>query len=167
MVGTHTRKWKKSHHFTQYSQMDKQIKRKTIWLLCTGLIVLIGVIAGALYLFNTIFPKAGPINVPEIEDIVSVSISCGTSDQTAPLRKEDMEQLLEYLSKGKPTRQTAMNDHPTERTYYSISVQTDIREYCYFIYEKGEQIYIEVPYEGIYEAQAELFDLIFTYHQET
>lgn len=147
--------------------MDQQIKRKTIWLLCIGLIILIGVIAGAIYLFNTIFPKAAPINLPQIEDIVSVSLSDSNSDETVPLRDEDMEQLLQYLSEGKPTRQTAMNDSPTERTYYGISVQTDVREYRYFIYKKGEQIYIEVPYEGIYEAQMELFDLVCTYYQET
>lgn len=147
--------------------MDQQIKRKTIWLLCIGLIILIGVFAGAIYLFNTIFPKAAPINLPQIEDIVSVSLSDSNSDETVPLRDEDMEQLLQYLSEGKPTRQTAMNDSPTERTYYGISVQTDVREYRYFIYKKGEQIYIEVPYEGIYEAQMELFDLVCTYYQET
>lgn len=147
--------------------MDQQIKRKTIWLLCIGLIILIGVIAGAIYLFNTIFPKAAPINLPQIEDIVSVSLSDSNSDETVQLRDEDMEQLLQYLSEGKPTRQTAMNDSPTERTYYGISVQTDVREYRYFIYKKGEQIYIEVPYEGIYEAQMELFDLVCTYYQET
>ena len=146
--------------------MDQQIKRKTIWLLCIGLIILIGVIAGAIYLFNTIFPKAAPINLPQIEDIVSVSLSDSNSDETVPLRDEDMEQLLQYLSEGKPTRQTAMNDSPTERTYYGISVQTDVREYRYFIYKKGEQIYIEVPYEGIYEAQMELFDFVCTYYQE-
>ena len=147
--------------------MDQQIKRKTIWLLCIGLIILIGVIAGAIYLFNTIFPKAAPINLPQTEDIVSASLSDSDSDQTVPLRDEDMEQLLQYLSEGKPTRQTAMNDSPTERTYYGISVQTDVREYRYFIYKKGEQIYVEVPYEGIYEAQMELFDLVCTYYQET
>lgn len=122
--------------------------------------------ASGIYLFNTIFPKAAPINLPQIEDIVSVSLSDSNSDQTVPLREEDMEQLLGYLSEGKPTRQNAMDDHPTERTYYGISVQTDIREYRYFIYEKGRQIYIEVPYEGIYETQMELFDLVCTYHQE-
>ena len=129
--------------------MDQQIKRKTIWLLCIGLIILIGVIAGAIYLFNTIFPKAAPINLPQIEDIVSVSLSDSNSDETVPLRDEDMEQLLQYLSEGKPTRQTAMNDSPTEMTYYGISVQTDVREYRYFIYKKSAQIYMEVPYEGI------------------
>lgn len=147
--------------------MDQQIKRKTIWLLCIGLIILIGVFAGAIHLFNAIFPKAAPINLPQIEDIVSVSLSDSNSDETVPLRDEDMEQLLQYLSAGKPTRQTAMNDSPTERTYYGISVQTGVREYRYFIYKKGEQIYIEVPYEGIYEAQMELFDLVCTYYQET
>ncbi len=147
--------------------MDKQIKRKTTWLLCIGLVILIGVFASGIYLFNTIFPKAGPISIPQSEDIVSVSISHSDSDQTVLLREEDMEQLLDYLSEGKATRQTAMDDHPTERTYYGISVQTDTREYRYFIYEKGGQIYIEVPYDGIYETQTELFDLVCTYHQET
>lgn len=147
--------------------MDKQVKRRTTWLLCIGLLVFVGVFASGIYLFNTIFPKAAPINLPQIEDIVSVSLSYSNSDQTVPLRKEGMEQLLDYLSEGKATRQTAVNDYPTQRTYYSISVQTGTRKYRYFIHEKGEQIYIEVPYEGIYEAQIELFDLVCTYHQET
>ena len=146
--------------------MDKRIKRKTTWLLCIGSIIFIGVIAGALYLFNTIFPKAGPINVPELEDIVSVSFSCNTSNQTVPIQEEDVEQLLNDLGESKPTRQTAMNDSPVERTYCSISVQTDLREYRYFSYEKDEHIYIEVPYEGIYEAKMDLFDLVSTYHPE-
>lgn len=147
--------------------MDKRIKRITAGLLCIGLLIFIGVIAGTAYLFNTIFPKAGPINIPEPEDIVSVSLIYSTSDQTAALGEEDVEQLLQYLREGKPTRQRAMSDSPTERIYYGISVQTEVREYLYFIYEKGEQNYIEVPYEGIYETQMELFDLVCTYHQET
>lgn len=145
--------------------MDKQIKRRTTWLLCIGLIVFVGVIISGIYLFNTIFPKAAPITLPRIEDIVSISLSDSNSDQTVPLGEEDMEHLLEYLSEGRPTRQTAINDYPAERTYYGILIQTEVREYHYFIYEKGEQIYIEVPYEGIYETQMELFDLVCTYHQ--
>lgn len=57
-----------------------------------------------------------------------------------------------------------MNDYPTERTCYGISVQTDIRESRYFIYKKDEHIYIELPYEGIYETQMKVFDLVFKYH---
>lgn len=108
-----------------------------------------------------------PINVPEMEDIVWVSLSCTTSDQTVPLCKDDMDELLEYLSEGNPTRQAAINDSPMERTHYSISLQTDIREYRYFIYKKGIQVYIAVPYEEIYETRAELLGLVLTYYQET
>lgn len=105
-------------------------------MLCVGLVILIGVFVSGIYLFNTIFPKAGPISIPQAEDVVSVSISYSNSDQTVLLHEEDMEQLLQYLMESAPTRQRAINDYPTERTYYGISVQTDVREYRYFIYEK-------------------------------
>lgn len=146
--------------------MDKRIIRTQKYLLCIGLILCIGVIVAAVYFFNSLFPKAEPISLPQNDDVISISVRINTSDMTIPMSENDIDRLFEYLREGKPTRQQALNDYPTERLYYDISIQTSEREYCYFIYETDGQTYIEVPYEGIYEAKTELLNLVLTYFQE-
>lgn len=59
-----------------------------------------------------------------------------------------------------------MDDYPTFRPYYGVDVQTEEGQYRYFIYLAGEQFYIEMPYEGIYESRIELFDLVLKYFEE-
>ena len=144
--------------------MDRTTKRTAKYLLCSVLILCVGMAAGVIYFFDSIFPKAGPVNLPEIEDIISVSIGCSTLDMTIPMNANDIEEVFKYLSEGEPTRQQAMDDHPVEKLYYAVLVLTAEREYCYFIYEKGGQVYIEVPYEGIYKTQAALLDLALAYY---
>ncbi len=132
------------------------------WIL---LVVCIGILAGAIYLFNDIFPKAKPIRLPS-ENIISVSLGCSTPDMTIPMSELYYDDLLTLLEEAKPTRKQSLNDYPSARPYYGISVRTDDIEYRYFIYESGNQAYVEMPYEGIYEADAELVDLVLQYFQE-
>lgn len=147
--------------------MEKRIKRKTTWLLLIVLAVFICMVGGAVSLFHDMFPKAEPIELPEEEHVISVSLSCSTSDLTAPMAEEDVETLFGYIGSAVPTRQQAMDDHPTERLYYGITVQTAERQYDYFIYEKEDRVYLEIPYEGIYEADSELLSLVLCYFQES
>ena len=55
-------------------------------ILTIMLIVCVGLLAGAVYLFNDIFPKANPIRNPEPVEIVSVKLSCNTPNATIPMR---------------------------------------------------------------------------------
>ena len=145
--------------------MDRT-KKITKYLLLIVLVIFICIIAGVIYLYNEIFPKAEPINLPQIESVVSVALSYNTSDATLPISNENFENLLEYISTAKPTRRDASSDYPTEKSYYCIAVQTFEREYRYFIYKDGGY-YIETPYEGVYETEAELFNSILSYYEET
>ena len=45
-------------------------------------------------------------------------------------------------------------------------MQTSEMEYRYFVYERGEQVYIEMPYEGIYTADRWLFNFVIKYFEE-
>lgn len=143
--------------------MEKTAKKIIKWLLMIGLAVCICIAAGAIYLFNEIFPKAGPINLPQMEQVESVSLGDHISDEVRSLGSEDFEHLLAYISEAKPTRRDARSDTPTQRFYYRIALQTSEREYRYFIYKAGGRIYVEVPYEGVYEAETALFDLVEAY----
>ncbi len=150
---------------TKYEKgMSETMNAKKIikWI---SIVVCIGIFAGAIYLFNDIFPKAKPIRLPN-ENIISVSLGCSTPDMTIPMSELYYEELLTLLKEAKPTRKQALDDYPSARPYYGVSVRTDDIEYRYFIYESGNQIYVEMPYEGIYEADTELFDLVLQYFQE-
>lgn len=141
------------------------MKKKNI-ILTIFLIVCVGLIASAVYLFNDIFPKAKPIRHPKLDEIVSVTLSCNTPDGTISMSEQYYEDLTFYISEAKPTRQQSLNDTPTSGTYYGVEIQTDEIQYRYFVYEEGEQIYIEMPYEGIYTSKVELLDLVLEYFEE-
>ncbi len=141
------------------------MKKKNI-ILTIVLIVCVGLLAGAVYLFNDIFPKAKPIRHPEPNEIVSVKLSCNTPDATIPMSEKYYEDLIRYISEAKPTRKQTLNDTPTSGAYYGVEIQTDEMQYRYFVYEEGEQVYIEMPYEGIYEAEHTLFSIVLKYFEE-
>ena len=141
------------------------MKKKNI-ILTIVLIICVGLLAGAVYLFNDIFPKAKPIRHPEPNEIVSVKLSCNTPDATIPMSEKYYEDLIRYISEAKPTRKQTLNDTPTSGAYYGVEIQTDEMQYRYFVYEEGEQVYIEMPYEGIYEAEYTLFSIVLKYFEE-
>ena len=141
------------------------MKKKNI-ILTIVLIVCVGLLAGAVYLFNDIFPKAKPIRHPELNEIVSVKLSCNTPDATIPMSEKYYEDLIRYISEAKPTRKQSLNDIPTSGVYYGVEIQTDEMQYRYFVYEEGEQVYIEMPYDGIYESKIELLNLDLKYFEE-
>jgi len=135
-------------------------------ILTTVLIVCVGLLAGAVYLFNDIYPIAKPIRYPEPDKIVSVTLSCNTHDTTIPMSEQYYEDLIRYISEAKPTRKLALDDYPATRPYYGIDIQTEECQYRYFVYEAGEQVYIESPYEGIYKAEHALFSIVLKYFEE-
>ena len=59
-----------------------------------------------------------------------------------------------------------MDDYPASRLYYGVEIQTNENQYRYYVYEDGKQVYIEIPYEGIYTAEMELLDLVSKYFEE-
>ena len=141
------------------------MKNKKI-ALTIGVVFCISVFAGAVYLFNEIFPKAGKIRHPETEEVVSVMLSCSTSDEMIPMNEQYYYDLTRYLSEAKPTRKQSLNDCPTIWPYYRVEIQTGEHLYRYFVYKEGEHVYIEIPYEGIYESKIELLDLVLKYFEE-
>lgn len=116
-------------------------------------------------LFNRIFPKARPIRTPELNNIRSVSVAINTEEGFL-INDVNMEGLLEEIRDVKPTRMQSLNDYPTCRPFYQLEIKTEERTFRYFIYEEGEEIYVEVPYEGVYAADITLFDLVLKYFEE-
>lgn len=131
-----------------------------------ALILLIGMFACGWYMFNEIFPKAQPIRTPKIEEISTISVAVNNDDEFE-IEDVDLEELFEHIKNAKLTREQSVNDYPPiGNGFYRIEVQTPEMEYRYFVYERGEQVYIEMPYEGIYTADSWLFSFVIKYFEE-
>ena len=138
------------------------MKRKVFWVI--ALILFMSVVAGGWYMFNEIFPKAKPIRTPIIEEIGSISVAVN-NDEEFEIEGVDLEELFEHIKNAKPTREQSVNDYPP-KGFFRIEVKTSEMEYRYFVYERGEQVYIEMPYEGIYTADSWLFNFVIKHFEE-
>lgn len=129
-----------------------------IVILCLSLI-------GGYFVFDSIFPKAGPISGPTQnranKDRFIKSISLAKKDGSSVMvENEELGIVLQSIDNAKPTRKMSANDYPTVETYYIIEILSSVRVYNYFIYKENSQVYIEVPYEGIYASSREFYDFV-------
>ena len=114
---------------------------------------------GGYYALDHLFPKADPIICPDESELISISVGTN-SDVFSILEPTEYPEIQNILSESEPTRTMSVNDYPSVRPYYTLVLTTSSREYRYFIYEDRGQIYIEIPYEGIYGSDKQLLDLI-------
>ena len=127
--------------------------------LIIGLIVaLCGLIVGGIAVFDNVFPMAEPIKCPGADEIMSVSVSLN-DDEEVILSEELFFELLKEISEGEPTRRMSVNDYPTAEMYYKIVIEAD-RSYCYFVYDENGQVYVELPYEGVYKSDNAIISLL-------
>ena len=112
------------------------------------------------FIYDNLFPKADPITSPEIENVMSISITLENSE-TYVMEEKRIEGFLEIISDSKPTRTLALNEVPGIEKYYSIVIHTSEREVYYFIYKEDSKVYIFAPYEGVYEADQKILSFIF------
>ena len=138
------------------------MKRRVFGMI--ALILLIGVVGACWYVLNEIFPKAPPIRMPQIEEISSISVAVN-HDDTFEIEGVDLEELFAHIGNAEPTREQSVNDYPSP-AFFRIEVETQEMEYRYFVYERGEQVYIEIPYEGIYTADSWVFSFVIKYFEE-
>ena len=131
-----------------------------------GIVLCLGILWGAVSLFNDMFPKATPMAVPDPADLISATLRYNSTNVEVAVNQEDYESLLQHLGSGIPTRRQAMNDTPTVQPHYCAEIQTEDRWYCFFVYEEDGQVYIEIPYEGIYESDMVMLDLVLQYFDE-
>ena len=135
-------------------------------LLIVSMVILFGVfLIGGYAFINRIFPKAAPINVPTADDIISISIT-ENNGRTVVIEKTGYEEFFQKISTTYPTRIMSVNDYLAVETYYTIEIKTSVKEYRYFMYADKSKVYIEIAYEGIYEADQQFLDFVIA-HFET
>lgn len=142
---------------------------KKLWIIVIIAFSLVGITVWCGYaVFNSIFPMAGPISYPSTSDAlyqesidsISLAQNHGTS---LMVQSDDIGTVLQNIGNAQPTRIMSVNDYPVTKIYYTITLKTPERKYCYFIYEDDSQVYIEVPYEGVYTSNRQFFEFITAY----
>ncbi len=124
------------------------------------IIALLGIcVIGGYAVLDNIFPIAAPINCPEAESITKISLTQNNGNSVT-LETANYSELLKSINNAQPTRKMSVNDYPTVKTYYTVKITTPEREYRYFLYTENSQIYIEIPYEGVYKANQRILDLV-------
>ena len=136
---------------------------KTIILV---IIIFTALFACAIFLYNDFCPKAPSIQCPEKGELLSVALESNELNLTISLYEEHYEKLIEYIKTATSTRMQSINDCPAVRPYYCIKMQTEQMHYQYFVYEDHGKIYIEMPYQGIYETEDDLLRLVLKYFEE-
>lgn len=137
---------------------------KRTWIVV--IIALLGVaVIGGYAVLDSIFPKARPINCPSIENITTITL-IQNKGSSLIVETTDIGEILKNITDTQPTRAMSVNDYPPAKTYYTIEVDTAARQYRYFLYAEKSQVYIELPYEGIYKSNQQFFDFIAEYFKK-
>ena len=141
------------------------MKKKNIKIVIIFICLLLLVVAGYAFV-NEVLPKAPAIDIPDKEDIIMVSVGVNKDDEFE-VKDIDIDKLLTLLGNAKPTREQSLDDYPTARVFYRFEIKTSETEHYYYIYEDStEQVYIEIPYVGVYTAEKELFSFVLKYFEE-
>ena len=134
---------------------------KKTWVII--IIAFLGIAVKSGYaILNNIFPKADPIKFPDTESITAITLIQKDGSSVA-VETADFGEILKNITNAQPTRTMSVNDYPTAKTYYTIEVDTAARQYRYFLYAENSQVYIELPYEGIYKANQQFLDFVLEY----
>ena len=134
---------------------------KKTWVII--IIALLGIaVIGGYAILNNIFPKADPIKFPDTESITAITLIQKGGSSVA-VETADFGEILKNITNAQPTRIMSVNDYPTAKTYYTIEVDTAARQYRYFLYAENSQVYIELPYEGIYKSNQQFLDFVAEY----
>ena len=137
---------------------------KKTWVII--IIALLGIaVIGGYAILNNIFPKADPIKFPDTESITAITLIQKEGSSVA-VETADFGEILKNITNAQPTRTMSVNDYPTAKTYYTIEVDTAARQYRYFLYAENSQVYIELPYEGIYKSNQQFLDFVAEYFKD-
>ena len=84
-------------------------------------------------------------------------------DTFAPVAIFEYEWILQEIREAEPTRIMSVNDYPAVKEYYVINVVSTTRSFRYFVYLDDSQVYVELPYEGIYKISQQFYDRLEEY----
>ena len=127
------------------------------------LILFVSLAFGGYILLDQMFPLAEPIYCPDPERVTAVFLS---RKGGSAVEVDGAEAILQSISQAEPTRLWSVNEFPAAEEYYTLVLVTPEREYRYYLYEEDSRVYVESPYEGVYQRDARLLESIASYISE-
>jgi len=104
--------------------------------------------------------KAAPIVLPDPEKILSIDVTAGEVTHTFE-DSQWIRQVIEGISGSAPTRKQSVQDTPTVKEYARIDFHhRPSGTSSLFTYVEKGIFYVEQPYQGIYEIDRELYQLM-------
>lgn len=102
---------------------------------------------------------AKPLVLPALDSIESIDVisSKTTVSHTDP---QWIEAVVNGLLTAKPTAKPSVQDAPLFDDYIQIDIQLKDGTNTLFIYPDGRKYFVERPYQGIYELDDALYELI-------
>lgn len=131
---------------------------KRSWMIAITVFLLI-VVTGGYMVFDQTFPKADSIHCPDIESIEKITL-VKNDGSSIKVENTDFGELLHHIRNAQPTRRMSVNDAPYTKVYYIIQIDTSDRQYRYYVYRESSQVYIEMPYTGIYKTSDQFLDVV-------
>lgn len=136
---------------------NKKLERKNriffaLYIILLALILVALVIGGCWLLDNSEFSKTDPIRQMQMDEIESFSVS-DDEDNEIVIDEREQELVITYINNAVPTKKWSVNDFPSVRPYYKVEIRLAgvDSEYRYFIYEEDGNVFVELPYSGVYE----------------
>lgn len=127
--------------------MSKSKRMVIIIIAAIAILLLVGYRA-----YDRVFPYARPLeyprDYPDVGEVVSVTIYTPDGESTDV---SNFASLIMQIQQVQPTRIVSVNDFPAAESYYQIVAATSEKEYDYFVYQQDGQVYLEIPYSGIYK----------------
>ena len=99
------------------------------------------------------------LNIDEVDEILNRIQEAGVN----LIETTDIDKILKNIIDAQPTREMSVNDYPATKAYYTIEIDTVARQYRYFLYAENSQVYVELPYEGIYKTNQQFLDFVVNY----
>ena len=99
------------------------------------------------------------LSLPESGDILAFTLVTDTG-KTISLTSDEQAALLQNLRTAQPTRRMTFNDVPDVRPYTQIDLTDSVRDYRIFVYEEAAQVFVDIPYTGIYCTDQDTLSLL-------
>ena len=99
------------------------------------------------------------IDLPRLEDITSVEIAGGIND----LICKDQNIIAEFintLASAKDTKKQSLDDVPRVDDYIRVDIVTKKDMFVVFFYQIEDKWYAERPYQGIFEVENKILDIL-------
>ena len=122
-------------------------------IVISWLIFVVLLFFSAYLVYDRLFPKAPPIDVPDFDRELTIIVELPNGSSYEDRHDGVLDTHRCYLDKirlARPTRIMSVNDYPTGEDYTKISCVCSDKTYTYYLYEKNGTTYVEVPYEGVY-----------------